>query len=402
MLALALCMFGFEQSLQAESAYFVTRGSLVNIVVGILICAATFWTMAGHAGKIRTPTSYWWTLALFAYAYSTFWWLSEHYGTSHYQRWVDNLPYLATVLFMSSLLIQDAAGLRLALIATFVFSLALSIYLAFIGNWSGRGLEMAYAGRYTLQSSVLSLAQIGGYLAVIASLLQFERLKLWWLVKWAFVGLGLYVTFKTASRGQTIALLATVLVCAPISEGNFTRKSIVNGIVTLSAVALCLFVILPLVDTGRWQESALESGVALRVSMAESLWKAYLHSSFTTWIFGLGASASFPIAGFYIHNTPIEVLCEEGVIGLVLFVVALGIPVKRFFSALGLPIINPKVRKERNMLVVLFALLLFEFMLTNKQGTLYSAQNLFLFAILLQGRAEQMLTQKRSAPSRIP
>lgn len=398
-LALALGMFAFEQVLQSNSSLFVSRGSLVNIVVGLVICLAMAWTFINRNGSIFVTSSYWWTLALFVYSYSTFWWWSDFRGTWHYDEWMRNLPYLITVLFMGALLVQDAAGLRRALIATLCLGIILSLNMAFFSTWDGRGLEMAYAGRHTITSSVLSLAQVGGYVAVIASLLSFERLRFWWLIKWAVVGLGLYLTFQTASRGQTLALVATVLVCAPISDGNISRRSVLNGIVALSAIAICLYFVLPIVDTGRWQQSAVESGVNFRIAMMQTLWTAYTQATPVHWLFGLGASASFPIAGFYIHNVPVEVLCEEGVLGLILFVGALWIPVNRFLTVVRRPIQNANDRSQRNSLVVIFALLIFEFLLLNKQGSLYSGQNLFLFAIILQARADQMINQYKMSQS---
>lgn len=400
-LALALCMFAFEQVLQAHSSFFVTRGSLVNIVVGLVICLAMAWTFINHSGSISVPSSYWWSLGLFAYAYSTFWWWSDYQGTWHYDEWMRNLPYLITVLFMGALLTQDATGLRRALVATLCLGIILSLNMAFFSAWDGRGLEMAYAGRHTISSSVLTLAQAGGYVAIIASLLSFERLKFWWLIKWTVVALGLYLTFQTASRGQTIALVATVLVCAPISDGKISRRSVINGIVALSALAVCLYLVLPLVDTARWQQTAVEDGVNFRLTMMQALWTAYAQSSFVHWMFGLGASASFSIAGFYIHNVPVEVICEEGILGLILFAAALWIPVNRFLAVVKQPIQNVNDRNQRNSLVVIFALFVFEFLLLNKQGSLYCGQNLFLFAIILQGRAEQMISQyKLSQPAK--
>lgn len=400
-LALALGMFAFEQVLQSHDGYFVNRGSLVNIVVGLVICLATAWTFILRNGSISLPSSYWWTLGLFVYSYSTFWWWSNYHGTWYYDEWMKNLPYLITVLFMGAMLTQDAAGLRTAIIAILGFGVVLSIDMAFFSNWQGRGLELANAGRNSIASSVLALAQVGGYVAVIASLLSFERLHFWWLLKWLVVGLGLYLTFQTASRGQTIALIATVLVCAPISEGKISHRSFVNSVVALGAVAICLYIVLPIVDTGRWQQSSVEGGFNFRLSMIETLWKAYVNSSIVHWVLGLGASASFSIAGFYIHNVPVEIQCEEGLLGMTLFIIALGIPVKKFVLVVQHPIRNLQDRQERNTLVVVFALLLFEFILMNKQGSLYSAQNLFLFAIILQGRAQQMLERRTVTPSKI-
>ncbi len=403
-LALAICMFAFEQLLQSGSAFFVSKGYFVNASVMACIILATCRRLQSHFNRITIPSTYWLSLLLFAYAFSTLFWRTDYYNTWHGILWLSSLPYLVAVVFCGAILPLTIPSLRETLLTTLSFGVLVCAGLLFFTNWESRGIELASDDKEAV-GAVLSLAQVGGYIAVIAGIIDARRVPAWAILRWIVVGVGLYLTFRTGSRGQAVAVLIVILICSPIRHGSITLRSLAFGMLTVVALILCVIAILPMVETDRWESQNLHAGVDDRVMAIQKVSGRYISGTPIDHIFGLGASASFPIASMYVHNLPLDVLFEEGLVGILLLAMILLVP-----SIKSVKVVirknHPDSRSrsptdDRNTVITMFALFLFEFILLNKQGSLYGAHNLFLFAILLERSANQLLYSDRSRrPSR--
>ena len=266
--------------------------------------------------------------------------------------------------------------------------MTICIFLVFFCQWEGRGLVLAYSGKAPdLDSSVLAIASLGNYVAIIGGLIELPKFKLWKVLRWFCIALGLYLALKSQSRGQVVILVIVIIAFTPISKGQISIRSIVIAVVVVTGVAICMYAILPYVSTNRWQEQHLNTALEGRYGLASQLWGAYTNALPVYWITGLGAGASFSVAGFYIHNVPLEVLCEEGIAGAVLYAFIIGIP-----TILFLKIVTSKQRGffretgaiKRNTLVIVFALMTTEFGLSLKSGSLYGFQNLFLLLVMVE------------------
>ena len=386
-LSIMLTMFAFEQILQANSNLFLNRGSLVNVSTGLLVCIGLFFCFTKIEFKPQIPRSYWLAVALFSYAYLSFYWSGQS-STRQHGIWLSNVPYLISILLFGSLLISSPRGLFVGLAATVALGSVICLDLAFLETWQGRGLY--FEGNEDFDGSILALAQVGGYTAVIAGTLQLKKLPFWKIARWLLVGLGLYITFKTNSRGQTLALFGAILATAPLSSGQLSRRSITTAAAAFLALAICLYIIVPLVSMDRWEQNRINEALENRYLMIESLFTEFLYAGPITWFFGLGAGSSWKTEGFYIHNVPVEILCEEGIIGFGLLCMIV-YPILRRSGQLLVTRPAAHQHQERNILVVTLTLLLFELLNAFKQGSLYQSQNLFLLLIITDRLTLQIL-----------
>ena len=107
-----------------------------------------------------------------------------------------------------------------------------------------------------------------------------------------------------------------------------------------------------------------------------------------TMLVGLGNSASYdpnitdctsPV-GCYPHNLWVEILTEEGIIGFAIYLALV-----LYVSVAAVRAISDQSvdEKHKSALKVLFAFMIFELILSLKQGSLLGTWRFFLFAILL-------------------
>ena len=322
-LALALSMFAFEVLLQTQSSLFASNGFIVNASVTLCVGIAFAFYLWRTKLKLNIPTVFWLTLALYGYAYASILW-KGFLGTWHGQIWMGEVPQILTILFCGSLLVDSNRSLRDTLLVTLVFGTITTLGLHLFATWHERGVELAQGG-VNEQSPVLSLAQMGGYVAIIAAFIQIKWLPRWKAWRWIIVALGLYLVFRTESRGQVIGAIVAIVVYAPVSWGVVTVKSVVQGLLAIGTIAFCILLLSPFIDLERFQGSTIVSGVGDRVQFMEEVGQAYLDGSAFDQIFGMGASSSYIIADIYVHNIPFEVLCEEGFVGLLILIFLLGI-----------------------------------------------------------------------------
>lgn len=108
-----------------------------------------------------------------------------------------------------------------------------------------------------------------------------------------------------------------------------------------------------------------------RIGSAQQLFEYWSSSDPLHVLFGLGNSISYDprILGGYPHVVPVEVLCEEGIVGALLFAACIGLSVhyaiKAGLSSNGL---------TRQLFTTVLALMLYEFLLTLKQGSLLGSR----------------------------
>ena len=84
----------------------------------------------------------------------------------------------------------------------------------------------------------------------------------------------------------------------------------------------------------RWTLARLEAAFQERLDLVAQLWGAYAAGGWTTVLFGLGTAESGVLMGIYPHIIPVEVLCENGVLGLGLFAGAFAVLVRDLRRAL--------------------------------------------------------------------
>ncbi len=190
-IATVVCMYGIEQFFQAKSAFFVQRGSWVNIAAALIVAVAFVSQWHKKNMKINTSKTFWLYLAIFVYAFLSFFWSKIH--PIAFQEWKDAIPYLIVFTGIAPFLVENPKDLRYGLGFTLILGGIFCAALFFTTNWQARGIElsghtMTAAGKFKgITGAPLAIAELGGAIAIIASLMSFKRIKFWGLLKWALM-----------------------------------------------------------------------------------------------------------------------------------------------------------------------------------------------------------------------
>lgn len=387
-------MYGFEQLLQARSTYFVQHGSYVNIAAAIAVIIAFWAQWQRQQIALETTETFWFATGLYLLLFASFAW-TDPPGVAR-KEWMDAVPYLVMFVGATPFLVKDAAGLRVTFGVTVVFGAIICFGLFFGTNWSARGIELAGAavrrgGRMgALLGAPLSIAELGGTLAIIASLMNFDKVKFWKVAKWAIVILGLALAFRTQSRGQVLATFIVILMFQPVSGRAIGMKSIFLSIGLAIVMAAVFYLLLPIMDSNRWTHAsrALDG----RLSGVGVLYRDMVEKP-STWLVGNGAGSSWKLLNTYPHNVPVEVIYESGLLGFGLFSGFCVTIFKRIFDFTVDDDITPETRP---VLATVFALFTFYLIISLKQGSVYSSISLLMLGVI----ADRLTTSSRGSYQR--
>lgn len=379
-IAAVICMYGLEQFLQAKDSLFVERGSWVNIAMALVVgvgFGVRFWK---RGLQVRTTPSFWITLAIFLISFFSFVWSKT--GPAGREVWFGSVPYLLVFVGMAPFLVEKLEDLNISYRWTLWMGSLLAAALYFGTDWSVRGIELVGSqitgkGKVVgLTGAPLAIAELGGTIAIIAALMDFKRIPLWAVVKWLLVALGLMLAFRTQSRGQVLATFVVILIYFPISGRTVGLKAIVAGIFATIVLSVLFYVLFPMMNPGRWRiaDRAMEG----RLETVQLMTQDFLESP-QYWLFGTGSGSSWNILGTYPHNVPVEVLYEMGFCGVTLMILFALMLLKRLRLVIADKDLDPA---DRRVLATTFALVTFFFAISLKQGSLYSSNSLFMFAIL--------------------
>lgn len=402
-LAGVLCLFGLKQWGQSSSALIGQYPLLTNYALGVITFVAVL-RAAFKRGCLfcRFPPAFVLTVCLLLYAILTLTWSLDL--DSGLAAWASSSPYLVIIILLAPLLINDLDDLKTAFTWTMVVGGSLCFLAVLFGNWGYRGLEVAFAvpvGSLLEKASVvyetnpLALASLGGTVVVIASVLLLEKGRPWLkILALVSIPFALAMIIRSGSRGQLLAALPAFLLAGAIA---FRAR----GLRTWLPLALLALFITGLgwwatslinVDKSRWLGSDLAAGdVEGRFEMAGAVLDAAMAHPLAMFI-GLGNSSSFKLLGIYPHITILEVLAEEGLPGIALYLAILICAIRSIRRSARAVAEDPARRVTLGILAGLF---LFELVLSWKQGSLLGSSYVFCYAIIL-GRVELALANARA------
>lgn len=384
--AAVLCMYGLEQWAQASSPYFVNHGKLINLVTGLLVVTALtvkFFRNDLHAGKY--PATGWASLALYGVAVASFFWTGYRSG------WVERMdlmfPYIITVAILMPMLVYDIRDLRTGLYYMLIVGSVLAVLLALTVTWTYRGIELK--GAVGTKGNPLAVASMGGYVCIIAALMNFRGIsRVWQLLRWPVMAFGFYLPIVSGSRGQLIALVPVIGLLIPMSRRFTNWKGAVATIFGLGLFAVIVVAGYSMFATGeRWSGEELVAGYSeTRLYAAKVVLGKWISSGPIAWLIGMGNSASFnpAVLGNKPHFMAVEVLTEEGLVGFALLGTLVWLAARSVFRIYRFVKNDPDLR---GVLAAATGVLLFELIISCKQGSLLFNTYIFAFAIIL-GRVE--------------
>lgn len=392
--AAVLLIFPLEQLGQAAYPLFVRHSYLLNVAVALLalLAAGINWARGGRiASFARRPVIRPLVLLLLGYAFLSITWSRE--AVVALTLWSKAGPYLILVVGVAPFLLRSVADFRWMLIAFSVAGTGLVIAFVFLADWSYRAI-VATDGLAVIVAP-LALAEFAGLLFLTITLGESQRRPSWALVWRVSVALCcVALIFNTSSRGQLIAMLIIAALFAPGAyRVNSLRRFFVTAIVAVIFIGVSIELFeTKVADESRWSAEGLSKARTDRLTQVDRLLTVWGREGPVAWMFGLGNSASYDssILGFHPHNVPIEVLCEEGVVGLGLWlsiVLSSCVLYRRAMSMLRAS------TEERSLLAVLGAFGAFFALLSLKQGSLLSTYLLAspvlleqYYRLLLNGR----------------
>ncbi|AEF98860.1 hypothetical protein Metme_0415 [Methylomonas methanica MC09] len=373
-----LSIFSLEQWLQTKDVFFVTHSSFVNITSGLVILFSAILGWVKNKQNMPTFSSiYLLIIVLYGYAFlSCFWSPVPNISFSNY---VSALPYIMLTILVAPLTIVDLVKTDKMLIFLVVFGSVLLVILLTSTDWGYRTVVLAGNNAH-LKTNPLALASFSGYV-FIASMFMDGRSKLRYL-RWFVAILCLLFAVKTGSRGQFIFMIFSVLIFFPLSKPKINFGSffyvLFFGLILVGLSYLIMLNFSGIEQAGsqsRWSGGGLDRDFSNRFAAAQNLLFFWLKSPLSIF-FGLGSSASFSkeIFGFYVHMVPFEVLGELGLLGFSIYFIILFKTYKSFKKSFFTDKLS---QAEKNILASLYAMLLFEFLLSFKQGSLLGSVPFF-------------------------
>lgn len=387
-LALVFVMYSLEQALQSSSGIFLRITPLANVCVALTVGVC----IAGRLPQLERPLRGYATAQLGAVAAIFIWsalsllWTPARESGGDLTR--SGLPYVILMVAAAPLLIDELGSLRRFL---FAFLLLGTLTTALIVANPAFTLKMGRLGIDIgggLRTNPLAIGELGGMMLIVGvlSMRLANSATLSAMLRIAACLLGGYLALQSGSRGQLVFALAVSICFTPMA-----RK--ITNIPRFFGVAAGAAILVPLViwaaqfflgsqELRRWDLNVLAEGATVRNQNILDLFRAFSTAPLA-WFVGLGFNAFTsvtPTIEPYSHIFFVDVLTE---LGIPMFILLLWWLKKLFGDARWLFQRFADDADERASITCLFAMFVFQLLVVNKQGYLWSATLFFLPGIMI-------------------
>jgi len=384
-----LCMFGLEQwgvlyfpAIRAYSQF--TNILFLAIVIISVLRNMPYINFKAEldSSKVRT-----WSILLFLYAFISVLWSPEDANALAF--WGDSWPYIVAAIILAPLTIRNLNDCENVQKWVILYGGVLITLFAYVPKWGNRALMINGVESLGLP---LALSMLSGFILIAAVLTVKKNIVSIAIVFIVSIS-TLFVMIKTGSRGQFLFALLSIVIVAPFTWKAAASKNFFSIIVVVTLLGYAASYIFSTTGllTERWTYNELSEDAFGRLDMAFRLLGFWFSDPFNI-LFGLGNSASFSIEyiGIYPHIVILEVLGEEGLIGMSFFALIVYFVLKGFFQEVNNKRLDARTKK---ILSVNFAWWIFCLFLSFKQGSLITSPELFLFAAISERLI--MLIKKR-------
>jgi len=386
------CMFGIEQWAQSQSVYFVQQSAVINIIIGIAAVIAL--SVKLYKSRILAepyPLANVLVVMLFAYAFlSTTW---THHSVDTVALWQRAGPYIVLLLLVAPLLIAEPRDFARIFSWQIVVGGLFATMIVLGADYEGR--KIVLGDGETEGGNPLAIAQMAG-VTIICAIMMKRLFAGDYLVKIAIAIVCVIAIVKSGSRGQLIGLTGALLLAYPFRYSIRNPKVfVVSAIAEVELVYVAMIVLDTYwAESGRWTGQKMASDYEIRIDRSSRVLSAWFANPGAI-LFGLGNSASFnpSIIGHYPHIVPVEILCEEGIIGATIYVWILFLFVRDSISMLRR---SAPDDDERSTFSILFGIAIYLFILSLKQGNLLGVTQFFMTVMLLSKAAATVRIQDRA------
>ncbi|MEM9065845.1 MAG: O-antigen ligase family protein [Planctomycetota bacterium] len=374
-IVLLLLLYPMEQVMQANIPQLGAAPWLINVIVGLLVLFGSFRALIGayspFTGYLNPVMGA--TAALYAVTFVGVLLGPDVAGA--FDKLRSASPYLALLLIFPTLLVTRLEDWRRIIVPTLAGGSAVLVLMllsprtVFAGARLIIDLEDVVGGA----GNPLATAQLGGLIAIFGVLYKSERGgQVLLLIRIAAIGLGLSIAALSGSRGQLIASIAASLICFPLARQVRNPVQFVGTVVSSFVFLAVGYAVLGRVLSGRagerWGAEALQDGVDSRLYFATEALMAWAQNP-AAWPLGTGTFSSGALIAAledtYIHNSVVQVIAENGVIGFTLFATAMWLTYRAGMRLVSLYSNNPGLRSAAACLI---AMCIYEFLLSLKQG----------------------------------
>ncbi|HZL37961.1 MAG TPA: hypothetical protein VFC78_21775 [Tepidisphaeraceae bacterium] len=387
-LAAVVLLFSLKQWTMAESLWFLAHRVLTNYAVAAIVGVGFIMALLKNRLNLgRYTTAGWATLGLFFLAFISYLWCVNQ--DDWITQWTLFGPYVLMIVLMLPLVIVKPNDLHDGLMATLFFGVPVLLLLLFTVQFEGRGLRfvgMIYVnGQRGNGGNPLATSQMAGHILLIAVLMRFTGIaRFWQFMRWIVVALAIMLIVQSGSRGQLIAAVASAVLLLPFSRHIRNVRGFFAIAVLLAVFGgICFWGYDKFAKGSRWSLDQsitdIENGRIMPSMNVLGYWISHPGAI----VFGLGNSSSFDVRvnAFFCEVQPADILGEEGLVGIGLWLIVV-ISCARALNRLRR---NPAVNQNpriRAMAATMFAMFLFEFILSWKEGSLLADPNVFAFAII--------------------
>jgi hypothetical protein len=375
---LAVVMFPVKQLMGAYLPIFVRISPLFNL----LVFSAVLIAVGSRALKRERPLAGMYnpltvvTLVLYGWATAALLWTPGN-GVA---RWLDGYAYWGMYVLLLPMTLLNLEHFRRTLPLLLVVGTIAAVlyYTNPKASWYSGRLTILIAAKgaaMEIRGNSLTVSQMGGMVAIAAAMMLPLRggLAMTTLrIVAILTGVGLSVV--SGARAQAALSVLTIVLFYPMSRRVkslnqfFLVAGGMGGLLTVIFIGFTLFLGQGSEQSRRWDISRWWDVITSRAGDAGILIEAYL-SHPQNWLQGLGTNAMSYFAGIpvtYAHNAPVEMLCELGLIGLTLYIVACVLAFRmsrRLFQA------HAEDPVDRATVAVLLAITFYSFTLSLKQYT---------------------------------
>ena len=390
-LAIVLSMFCLEQFLQSASGFFVSNSSYINIgVAGVAAGAVTMEVLRRGTKAIKISKAHLLWAALMGFVVlSIVWSISDGTAKNLIQKQV---PYIVVFAILGPLCLTNSDQLSKAINSTIVMGGLILLAIALTG-FGRRSLVLAhdFSTGQGVEGNPLAIATYAGIVGLCCIFSMYANRSLGLAknaIKIAVALLAIYVVARSGSRGQLIAVVIAAFIWLPVTAKVAAKRSTILALASACAVLVgCIWLVEQAGTSYRWRDSQWEVASEGRVAQVQYVLESWFDEGPVAWMIGLGNSACYGLIGIYPHNVPAEIIVEEGLIGLGLYLAFLITVTIQGFRVIRNDDIDPVSRVQIGAFLAIFTFL---FGLGLKQGSLLGQSNLFCVGIALGLICEQM------------